>query len=133
MTRRGRFRPPWPFSGFVWPAKFVGGRWPVWPVAGVAGYYLYVVTSCPGQGIFWLFFTKKMVAGKFGRFQKCHGRFAEKRLVTLTLVELSRTSKTCTEQEKILPKNSRFFVPENTPICELGCLVAWVCIVKNRY
>ena len=26
VTRRGRFQPPWPFSGFVWPATFGGGR-----------------------------------------------------------------------------------------------------------
>ena len=32
VTRRGRFRPTWPFSGFGWPAKFGGGWWPVWPV-----------------------------------------------------------------------------------------------------
>ena len=44
--QRGRFRG-------------LGGRQNL-VVAGVAGYYIYVVTSCPDLGIFWLFLTKNI-------------------------------------------------------------------------
>ena len=51
----------WPFPANV--AVFgvwVAGKIWWWLVAGVAGYYIYVVTSCPGLGIFWQFLTKNI-------------------------------------------------------------------------
>ena len=48
----------WPFpANLAVFGVWVAGKIWLWLVAGVAGYYIYVVKSCPGLGIFLVIFN----------------------------------------------------------------------------